>query len=150
MAGRKPKPTALKLIDGNPGKRPLNEYEPMPAKVYNPEPPEGFDKVHVAKWNEIAAKLAAVRILTELDLDALEMYVREWVNLQDAIVDIAERGRMIKSSKNALMWNPSWSQYKHSQAVCRAIMGDFGMNPSKRSGIVAASDDSEKSRWSKF
>ena len=26
--GRKPKPTALKMLEGNPGKRPLNEYEP--------------------------------------------------------------------------------------------------------------------------
>jgi len=30
MAGRKPKPTALKIIEGNPGKRPLNKNEPKP------------------------------------------------------------------------------------------------------------------------
>ena len=28
--GRKPKPTALKVLEGNPGKRPLNLYEPSP------------------------------------------------------------------------------------------------------------------------
>lgn len=28
--GRKPKPTALKKLEGNPGKRPLNELEPLP------------------------------------------------------------------------------------------------------------------------
>ena len=28
MRGRKPKPTVLKLLDGNPGKRPLNDREP--------------------------------------------------------------------------------------------------------------------------
>ena len=28
--GRKPKPTALKVLEGNPGKRPLNENEPKP------------------------------------------------------------------------------------------------------------------------
>ena len=27
--GRKPKPTALKALEGNPGKRPLNEHEPV-------------------------------------------------------------------------------------------------------------------------
>ena len=31
--GRKPKPTALKALEGNPGKRPLNEHEPMPPKA---------------------------------------------------------------------------------------------------------------------
>ena len=31
--GRKPKPTALKKLEGNPGKRPLNELEPVPPTV---------------------------------------------------------------------------------------------------------------------
>jgi len=30
MRGRKPKPSYLKLLNGNPGKRPLNEREPQP------------------------------------------------------------------------------------------------------------------------
>ena len=32
MAGRKPKPTAIKELEGNPGKRKLNSKEPVPAK----------------------------------------------------------------------------------------------------------------------
>ena len=32
MAGRKPKPTVLKKLEGNPGKRKLNTKEPVPAK----------------------------------------------------------------------------------------------------------------------
>ena len=32
IRGRKPKPTALKLLEGNPGKRPINEHEPVPPK----------------------------------------------------------------------------------------------------------------------
>lgn len=35
MAGRKPKPTALKKLEGNPGKRKLNTKEPIPAKGMN-------------------------------------------------------------------------------------------------------------------
>ena len=31
-AGRKPKPTAMKELEGNPGKRKLNKKEPMPGK----------------------------------------------------------------------------------------------------------------------
>lgn len=30
--GRKPKPTAMKILEGNPGERPLNEREPIPPK----------------------------------------------------------------------------------------------------------------------
>lgn len=32
MAGGKPKPTALKKLEGNPGKRKMNTKEPMPEK----------------------------------------------------------------------------------------------------------------------
>ena len=32
MRGRKPKPTRLKVIDGNPGRRPLNKREPVPER----------------------------------------------------------------------------------------------------------------------
>lgn len=32
MAGRKPKPTAVKKLEGNSGKRKLNIKEPVPAK----------------------------------------------------------------------------------------------------------------------
>ena len=31
--GRKPKPTALKVLEGNPGKRPLNDREPVPPRA---------------------------------------------------------------------------------------------------------------------
>jgi len=31
MRGRRPKPTRLKMLTGNPGKRPLNGNEPRPA-----------------------------------------------------------------------------------------------------------------------
>ena len=30
--GRKPKPTAMKELEGNPGKRPLNPNEPRPER----------------------------------------------------------------------------------------------------------------------
>ena len=32
VRGRKPKPTAIKELEGNPGKRPLNGHEPVPPK----------------------------------------------------------------------------------------------------------------------
>ena len=39
MAGRKPKPTALKKLEGNPGKRKLNMKEPVPANgMQRPNP----------------------------------------------------------------------------------------------------------------
>ncbi len=150
MPGRKAKPTALKLIDGNPGNRKINETEPKPAKVYHPDPPTDFSSIQRLKWNEVTDKLAKCRVLTELDLDALEIYCREWVNLQEAISDISQRGKLLQMPSGGVMWNPSWAQYKHSQAVCRSIMSEFGMTPSTRTGLIASADGEGKNRWSKF
>ena len=148
--GRKAKPTALKLVDGNPGNRPINQQEPTPVKVYNPDPPAEFTEIQTAKWREVAGKLAGCRVLTELDLDALEMYCREWVNLQEAISDLSTRGKLLQMPSGGVMWNPSWTQYKHSQQVCRSIMSEFGMTPSTRTGLVASADEEGQNRWGKF
>jgi hypothetical protein len=42
MRGRKPKPTFLKVLDGNPGKRPLNDQEPRPPQGI-PDRPDWLD-----------------------------------------------------------------------------------------------------------
>ena len=38
QCGRKPKPTAIKELEGNPGKRKLNKHEPKPIKRAPPCP----------------------------------------------------------------------------------------------------------------
>jgi hypothetical protein len=39
--GPKPKPTSLKLVQGNPGKRPIPEDEPKPEVVKSPKRDRG-------------------------------------------------------------------------------------------------------------
>jgi len=148
--GRKAKPTALKLIQGNPGNRPINKKEPMPVRTYNPEPPEILNELEAAKWTELARKLADCRVLTELDLDALEMYCREWVAMHQALNDLNARGKLLQTRSGGVMWNPNWTQYKHSQSVCRSIMSEFGMTPSTRTSVVAVADPEGKNEWSEF
>jgi len=53
MAGRKPKPTAVKKLEGNPGKRKLTKKEPVPAKgihvVFSYH--DNWDKLIAAVYN---------------------------------------------------------------------------------------------------
>lgn len=148
--GRKKKPTALKLIDGNPGNRPLPENEPMPAPVYKPRAPVGMSRTEQAKWRQMVKRLTAMRVLTEPDLDALEIYVRNWVAMHEALKDIADRGKLLQSPSGGVMWNPSWSQYKHSEKVCRSIQAEFGMTPASRPNVQADAGDNGKGSWDDF
>ena len=64
------KPTALKILQGNPGKRKLPQHEPKP-----PEgqclPPAGLSKAELSEWNQLAPVLETMRVLTTADQKAL-------------------------------------------------------------------------------
>ena len=61
--GRKPKPTAIKELEGNPGKRPLNKNEPKPEKTA-PKCPTWLDKEAKKEWRRMSKSLEAIGILT--------------------------------------------------------------------------------------
>ena len=50
MRGRKPTPTAIKVLEGNPGKRPLNDREPQPPKKA-PSCPKWLEPDAKREWN---------------------------------------------------------------------------------------------------
>src|SRR5262249_31386551 len=92
MRGRKPKPTALKLLTGNPGKRPLNPNEPQPAPEL-PDCPDHLDEVGKAEWARVAAELGQLGILTRVDRAALAAYCSSysrWVKLESMVQKFGE------------------------------------------------------------
>ena len=62
MRGRKPKPTALKLLDGTRADR-INHDEPAmpPASI---EPPDWLDETARAYWGDLAPVLQSSGLLT--------------------------------------------------------------------------------------
>ena len=73
MRGRKPKPTALKLIEGNPGKRPINGHEPKPP-ASKPTCPSHLSPTAKAEWKRLAEALHRIGLLTQADRTALAAY----------------------------------------------------------------------------
>ena len=67
MAGRKPKPTAMKNLEGNPGKRKLNKDEPVPAKGM-PGCPEWLMPEAKEEWYRLAELMNQMGVLTEVDI----------------------------------------------------------------------------------
>ncbi len=66
MAGRRPKPTHLKVVTGNPGKRKLNDKEPSPAREI-PSPPEHLTDWGKVAWGKLTVLLDSMGILTIAD-----------------------------------------------------------------------------------
>jgi phage terminase small subunit len=65
---RKAKPTALKVLEGNRGKRKLPKNEPKPyPKV--PDMPEGLDERAQETYKTLAPKLEKLGLLTEVTVE---------------------------------------------------------------------------------
>ena len=73
MAGRKPLPTKLKIIAGNPGKQKLPKGEPEPD-VCIPAPPDCLDVYAIEEWNRITPVLLSLGIISDLTVPAVIAY----------------------------------------------------------------------------
>ncbi len=73
MVGRKPKPTKLKLLQGNAGHRPIKKNEPKPQNIM-PKCPPFLDSVAKKEWRRFSKVLHNLGLLTEVDGTAFASY----------------------------------------------------------------------------
>ena len=86
MAGRRPKPTALRLVEGNPGKRAINKKEPKPKRVI-PSCPAHLDDSGKVAWGRLSVLLDRRGVLTEADSAALERLSEEGLPYISVLTD---------------------------------------------------------------
>ncbi len=96
MRGRKPKPTRLKVLTGNPGKHPLNGDEPLPETAVPDCPPE-LSPAARKEWDRLVGELGKLRVLTNLDRAALAAYCGAYALWAEATEAIQKYGVMVKS-----------------------------------------------------
>lgn len=108
MRGRKPKPTALKILEGD--LYTINRNEPIipPGSL---EPPGWLAPVAKYKWEELAPILSRAGLLTEGDRDALAMLCDEFA-------------RILRDPENA-----------KARDRYRRMLVEFGLTPSSRSRL---------------
>ena len=73
MKGRKPKPTIVRQLEGNPGKRAINDREPVPPDGI-PDCPEHLDDEARAEWFRTSKVLKEMGLLSKADRSALAAY----------------------------------------------------------------------------
>lgn len=140
MRGRRPKPTRLKVLTGNPGKHPLNEAEPRPEPDIPDCPPE-LGPVARREWQRLVAELAPLRILTQLDRAALATYCGAYGLWADATEAINKYGAMIKSPQGFPIQSPYLAIANRQAEIMLRIASEFGFTPASRSRISAPVED---------
>ena len=135
MKGRKPKPTLLKMLDGNPGKRPLNEREPVCLPGV-PLAPEWLDAEAQAEWHRVIPDLSEMGVLSRADRPALAAYCTAWSRWVEAEAMVKKFGTIVKSPEKGFpMKSPYLSIADQALETMRKLLVEFGLTPSSRSRI---------------
>lgn len=142
--GRPRKPTALKRLQGNPGKRALPKREPEPLAIDDASAPEELDGDALAMWESLAPTLVATRVLTEADVAALMVTCEAWADYRSAARELADGGLVQEAitdrGGSSLRAHPAYAI--RSDAWRRFVAGltDFGMTPASRGKVARAAE----------
>jgi P27 family predicted phage terminase small subunit len=138
MKGQPPKPTVLKKLQGNPGKKALPKNEPQP-RVSNkvPRAPSSLNKVAQKEWRRIVGELYTIGLLTEIDIAGLQAYCSCYAQWQDAQSNIQQHGVLMKSPTGFPMQSPYLAISNRAMVEMRKWLQEFGMTPSSRARVSA-------------
>jgi P27 family predicted phage terminase small subunit len=154
MRGRKPKPTARKRLDGNPGKRALNDAEPVPQT-----PDATFDDAPIelddfpgaaAEWRRLAPMLRQARQVSEVDRSAMIALCLEWDRYLSAMVQVKKAGMVVKAPGGYPMTNPYLSIALRALAGCGRLWPELGLTPSSRARLKTDGPGPDGDPFSEF
>lgn len=140
MRGRKPKPTPLRLIEGNRGHRPINEDEPKP-KSLAPKCPRELKKEERRAWKYLCTELELMGTLATSDRGIMTAYCFAWGNfvkakrkLNDLEADIPDP-EVIPTEKGNLIQNPWLGIANRANADVVKYGAFLGLDPTSRTHI---------------
>lgn len=135
--GPKPKPTALRVFEGDPGRllpRRNGEVQP-PRGDSPPEPPDWLGEIGKAVWGHVAPHLHTIGCLTLPDVKLLALYCEAWDELFVSRAVIEAEGLTLTSDKGTTYAHPAVGIKNRAIQRIRVIGGEFGMSPAARVGL---------------
>ncbi|BBB65900.1 hypothetical protein UNDYM_1647 [Undibacterium sp. YM2] len=146
MKGRTPKPSALKLVGGNAGKRKTNKQEPDPDYLADLDPPSWLPERAKIVWREIAPKLSRAKLLTEIDVELVAQGCVAIANFRLSVTkagdDLVKPGQTEtdEHGKEVQIKGESLSPWLIVQSMsfkqANLVFQQFGMSPAARTRIA--------------
>lgn len=132
-SGRRPKPTALKIAEGNPGKRKLNALEPKLAPGEPPMPK--LDKAEADVWHATVPVLLDMGVLTAADGAKLADYCADCVIEQRIRKSIKRGGIFVHGQYGQLSESAAMRALDRVLKRKHQFYTEFGLTPAARSKI---------------
>lgn len=148
-AGRHPKPTVVKMLEGNPGKRPLNMAEPVCAQPPLMPSHVAEDVIAADKWDEVIAAMPP-GVYSRLDTALLATYAQAYATMVRAspamqgeltITVFNEDGFPIGTKRN-----PAIDIWLDMATVVQKTAAALGLMPTVRAKLHVPEAAGKKSR----
>ena len=128
------KPTALKKLEGNPGKQRLNDAEPDFDAIV-PDRPLHLDAAAKKYWKELAPIVHRAKLLTEGDQLEFAMLCQTAATLAKATRAMNQKPLVSEDSKGIPRVNPHFDLVMKATAKLITLCGEFGLSPAARSRV---------------
>lgn len=139
----KAKPTMLKLLEGNPGKRPINKNEPRPSKG-EIKCPGWLLKDAKKEWKRVLPELERLGLLTTIDIAALVGYCQSWARYVEAEKFLKDNDSIFITDKGYMGQVPQVGMAQKYLKLCQSFMTEFGFTPSSRGRLSLPNKDQDK------
>ena len=146
VRGRKPTPTHLKILRGNPSRVPIHpEIEPQVVEGI-PGPPAFLMPEAKAEWRRLVVELYRLGVLTVVDERPFAAYCQafaHWVAAEDAIARMATADPLtggmtvMGSTGENMVPNPLMYAARAAAADMVKYAAEFGFTPSARARVAA-------------
>lgn len=138
-AGRRPKPTALKILEGT-QKGPARREPSLPAGV--PPMPERLkvDQIAVDKWQELAGILTSMGVLTLGDGEALATLCEVHSAEQACLLQLRAGGAVMHTDLGGVKPNPAGPLYRSLVSQKASLLSEFGLTPSSRTKLATKAE----------
>ena len=152
--GRKPKPTHLKILEGNPGKQKLPKGEPIPISDL-PICPEFLDDYAHEEWERMARGLHSLGILYEVDVGVFAAYCdfySQWRTARELLNDLARKNGkaaslLMKTAKENVIQHTLLGIANVARMNMLRCAVEFGLTPSARARLAIDPGKKPKSKF---
>lgn len=134
--GRKPKPTAMRRLNGNPGKRGYNHAEPIPPGDL-PTCPEHLSPRARDEWDRLIGPLHGMGVVTTIDRAALAAYCQAYGRWAEAEERLKETPLLLKTPSGYVQQSPWLSVVNRQMEIMGRYMAELGLTPASRSRVAA-------------
>ena len=143
--GRPARPTSIKILDGNPGKRRIKP-EPQPQRGA-PPCPAWLDVEAKREWRRVTPELDRLGLLTVVDRASLAAYCQAASRVMQAERVITDKGMTAEVYKEGLdgtpyltgiVTRPEVGIALKYYGVMKTYLVEFGLTPASRTKVAAA------------